>query len=132
MSDGEVLETAGSAEKTVLVIDDEQIVRKTVCRILRKLGYTTLEAGDGYDAVQLFQEKAAEIQAVLLDVTMPSLSGEDTFREIRKIDPGAKVILMSGYSQMDLDPSFPVDDLAGFLGKPFSAENLADKVGSIF
>jgi len=78
-------------------------------------GFTVMTAADGRTAVQIFGTHANEIKAVLLDMTMPHMSGEEVFREMRTIQPGVKVILSSGYNEQETISQFQGKGLAGFI-----------------
>jgi CheY-like chemotaxis protein len=85
-----------------------------------------LTASDGREAVAMYREHASKIVCVLLDLAMPRMDGEDAFREIRLIQPHAKVILCSGYNMPDATERFAGKDLAGFLQKPFDMIELKE------
>jgi len=119
---------AGSG--TVLVIDDEEIVRRTAQATLERFGYKVLLADDGLQGVSRFRELAAEIDVVLLDMTMPVMSGEETFRELRLIRSDVRVILSSGYNEIEAIRRFTEKGLAGFLQKPYTSVRLAEVVKS--
>jgi DNA-binding NtrC family response regulator len=85
-------------------------------------------ASDGREGIEAFREHRDEIRAVLLDRTMPDISGEEAFDEIRRIRPDARVVLVSGYSEERAAQHFADKDLAGFLKKPFLPETLIEKV----
>lgn len=112
--------------RTILVVDDDTVAIAVAERILRRDGYQVLTAPNGRAALETYAERGPEIDLVLLDLTMPELSGWETFRELRQLDPEAVVILMSGYSQ-ESDESRP-DGAAGFLAKPYSAADLREMV----
>jgi CheY-like chemotaxis protein len=114
------------ASGTVLVVDDEEVVLKTARSVLEKAGYRVLEAGNGRQAVDTFIEQRRAIQAVILDMTMPVLSGEATFREMRAIDASIPVILSSGYNEVEAIRRFAGQGLAGFLQKPYTAGSLIE------
>jgi CheY-like chemotaxis protein len=84
-------------------------------RVLEMAGFTVMTAADGRTAVQIFGTHANEIKAVLLDMTMPHMSGEEVFREMRTIQPGVKVILSSGYNEQETISQFQGKGLAGFI-----------------
>ena len=115
----EVTHTPWRAEGTILVIDDEAPVRGVTERMIQTLGFSALCAADGDKGIQLFQLYRLGIKLVLLDLSMPGLSGEETLTGLRAIDPDVRVILMSGYSQPELSASF-VGKTPSFLSKPFS------------
>jgi two-component system, cell cycle sensor histidine kinase and response regulator CckA len=113
-----------SAHRTVLVVDDEPLVRKAFSRALRTLGYAVLEAEDGLAAVELFGQRRAEISCVVCDVTMPRMGGWETLTALRELAPGLPVILASGYSQDQVmagdHPEWP----QAFLSKPCDSREL--------
>jgi PAS domain S-box-containing protein len=108
----------------LLVIDDEESVRAITVRMLANLGFTPLAAGDGPGGLRLFSEHASALRAVLLDLSMPGMDGEETFREMRRLNARVPVILMSGFSEKDLMDRFKDQELAGFLQKPFERVKL--------
>jgi len=105
--------------RLVLIVDDDDLVRDATAAMLAYLGFRTLLAADGTEAIALFLEHAQDIDWVLLDLTMPTLSGADTFRALRDLHPGIPVVLISGYSQQDATWQFGDQIPSGFLQKPF-------------
>jgi CheY-like chemotaxis protein len=120
---------ATDAEGTVLVVDDEPTVREVAEALLREEGYRVLVAADGREGLRVLREHGAAIDLVLLDLTMPGLGGEEALAEMRKLRPGVRVLLSSGYTQPDTG-EFPTENLAGFIQKPYGAEELRRKVAS--
>jgi PAS domain S-box-containing protein len=116
------------ATGTVLVIDDEEMVRRVAKSMLESYGYNVLVAGDGKSAVELFKEVGHQISVVVLDLTMPSMSGEETFRQLRTIRSNVPVILSSGYNEVEAVKRFTGQSLTGFIHKPYTATQLAQKV----
>jgi two-component system cell cycle sensor histidine kinase/response regulator CckA len=86
----------------------------------------------GREAVASFREDPGKFCAVLLDLTMPEMSGADTFAELRRLDPAVKVVLMSGFTEQDAVARFHKNDLAGFVSKPFAPEELRDRFQALF
>jgi CheY-like chemotaxis protein len=117
--------------ETVLVVDDEQIVRRSAKAMLERYGYSVVVAENGKEAVELYRVLADKINLVLLDMTMPILSGEETFRQLKTIRPDIQVILSSGYNEVEAVRRFTGKGLAGFLQKPYSALTLAAKVRAV-
>jgi len=115
----------------ILVVDDEDTVRSVAERMLASFGFKVLLAKDGQEGLDLFRQHAAEIVAVLLDLTMPRLDGEATFREMRQIKSAAPVLLMSGFNEQDAINRFVGKGLAGFVQKPFKAEELREKLRTV-
>ncbi len=122
---------AWRATGTILVVDDEEVVRNVTARLLRSFGFETLLAADGVDGVSQFQQHSGEITAVLLDLTMPGLDGEAVFRKVRALRTDVPVLLMSGYDEQEAISRFESKELAGFLQKPFTVEQLASKLRAI-
>jgi PAS domain S-box-containing protein len=119
---------AAAGEGLVLVVDDEPAVLETIASILDQAGVPWAAASDGEAAVRLFRERAAHIQLVLLDLSMPGLSGEETFEALRVIDPKVRVLLSSGYSEAEATRRFVGRGLAGFLQKPYRPGALVEAV----
>jgi CheY-like chemotaxis protein len=111
---------------TVLIVEDEDVLRLAVSRMLRKQGFRVIEAGDGSSALELIHAHKDEIDVVLLDVTLPRVSGREVFAEVRQLRPNLKVILTSAYSRETVDASFAGEAIEGFIRKPFQ---LVDLVG---
>ncbi len=80
------------------------------------------------EAVAVFRERSSDIVAVLLDLTMPRMNGEETFRELRRIDPAVRVILSSGFDEQETMSRFAGQGLAGFVQKPYGLDQLIDTV----
>lgn len=111
-----------------LVVDDEETVRVLAKRILEAAGFEVLLAVDGREGVEVFREHAAEISVVLLDMTMPHMNGDEAFREMRRIDNNARVVLSSGYNEQEATNRFAGKGLAGFIQKPYRRSELLDAV----
>ncbi|HJT86941.1 MAG TPA: response regulator [Bryobacteraceae bacterium] len=90
-----------------------------------------LVAGDGRQALEPFRRVADRVHAVVLDRTMPVMSGEETFRELRLFRPDIKVILSSGYNETEAIRHFNGKGLAGFIQKPYTSARLAEAVRSV-
>jgi two-component system cell cycle sensor histidine kinase/response regulator CckA len=105
----------------VLVIDDEETVRTVASRILEKAGFRVLLASDGLEGVAAFQVHRDEVVAVVLDLTMPHMSGDEVFRELRQLQPNVRIVLMSGYHEQEVVNLFAGKGLSGFVQKPFRA-----------
>ena len=117
--------------ETVLVVDDEQIVRRTAKTMLERYGYSVVLAENGREAVELYRVLADKIALILLDMTMPLMGGEETLRELKTIRPEVRVLLSSGYNEVEAVRRFTGKGLAGFIQKPYSAIALTEKVRSV-
>jgi two-component system, cell cycle sensor histidine kinase and response regulator CckA len=115
------------AAGTVLVVDDEEIIRALMRRILERAGYQVLIARDGVEALEIYKARGDEIRAVTLDMTMPRMGGEETLQALRAVRPDVKVLLLSGYNaQEGVDGALAPAEV--FLEKPFRSQALLDKL----
>jgi len=121
---------AGGTE-TILVVDDEEVIRDVARRILCAAGYTVLTAENGVQAVELFRQRREEIDLVILDMIMPEMSGEETFTRLREIDPQVRTLLSSGYSQEGRAEHILKAGVRGFLQKPYTIEDVLHKVRTV-
>lgn len=119
------------AGEMILVIDDEADVREAAIEILHSAGYRTLNAINGYEGVELFRQHQMEIGVILLDVLMPGMNGPETLEKLRAIDPRAKVILTSGYSEQAISTDPPSQKPSAFLAKPYTIEALLQRVAAL-
>ena len=124
VADAPPVDTAWRGHGHVLIIDDEETVRTVAARMLAALGFTTEAAVDGREGVEKYRANPARYNLVLLDLTMPHMDGEETFRQLRHTNPGVKVLLMSGYSEQEAVGPFTGKGLAGFVQKPFEVERI--------
>ena len=113
---------------TILVIDDEEAVRQTAKSALESYGYHVVVAQNGKEGVDLFSELGDEVAAVLLDMTMPVMSGEEALMRLKRIRRNVPVVLSSGYDEAEATRLFTGKGLAGFVQKPYTAAGLAEKM----
>ncbi len=113
---------------TVLVVDDEEQVLRLARTALERAGFAVLTAGDGHTALRVFREHADETAAVLLDLTMPGLDGEEALDAIHRVRADVPVILSSGYTEQEASDRFLGKGLAGFLQKPYRASALTARI----
>jgi len=116
---------------TVLIIDDEEMIRDTASVMLENMGFETLTAIDGLDGVEVYRRHQDEIVAILLDMTMPKLDGAGCFRELKCINETVQVILSSGYTEKDATSHFSGKELAGFVQKPYRPEVLEKTIRKV-
>jgi PAS domain S-box-containing protein len=110
---------------TILVVDDEQGVREIAERMLHEIGYCTIAAEDGRQAIDILERTKDEITGMLLDVSMPHMGGQETLRRLRAIHPDLPVVMMSGYTeQVVAEQLGESSHSTAFLQKPFVAEDL--------
>ncbi|MCP4676830.1 MAG: PAS domain S-box protein [Deltaproteobacteria bacterium] len=117
-------------DETILVIDDEVLIRNVARRLLTNLGYSVLLADGGRTAMQLYKENRDLISLVILDMIMPDMDGTDTFYALKDHNPEVKIILCSGYSKDERVNRLLADGAAGFVPKPFSYGTLAQEITS--
>jgi len=108
----------------ILVVDDEEAVRETTRFVLEECGFEVALAAGGEKAIEILSERRDNVSAVLLDMSMPQMSGRETHFELRRISPTTPVILTSGYHERDAVDQFGADDLAAFLQKPYDVDEL--------
>lgn len=118
-------------KRAVLVVDDEDLVRSFVADTLQIAGYSPIVAETGAEAVKLFEENIEHLRCVILDLTMPYMSGSLVLAKLKAIDPNVPVFLMSGYMDLQLGATDSQLKVAGFIKKPFKPNellNLLDKL----
>ncbi len=121
-----------NTRRTALLVDDEPMIRDVGVKMMEKLGYRVYSAAGGREAVSFIERHKDEIGIVILDMIMPDMSGEQTYEAIEAVSPGVRVLLSSGYG---LDKK--IKDLlrlgcAGFIQKPFTMDDLSQKLSQIF
>jgi PAS domain S-box-containing protein len=114
--------------ETILLADDEEVVSRLGETILRRHGYRVLMAGDGVEAVEIYRRQPHTIDLVVLDLSMPRLSGPETLRELRQINPGVRVLISSGYSSDENLRAVEREGVLGFVAKPYRPAELARQV----
>lgn len=118
---------AGHGE-TILLVEDNQSVRDLTNVLLKRLGYETLSAGTPVDALHIVQTHPGEIHLMLTDVVMPGMNGQDLVERVWDARPGMRCLFMSGYATSIITHPGMLDSGVGFLNKPFSMQELADKI----
>jgi signal transduction histidine kinase/ActR/RegA family two-component response regulator len=120
-----VAKTADGGGETILVVEDEDQIRKLARRVLEQLGYVVLEAEDGVRGLTVYQEEQPRIAAVILDLTMPKKSGLEVLATLRRLNPSVRVILSSGYSAAAQKLDLAKLGVMAFLQKPYVPNDLA-------
>ncbi|MFZ5452285.1 MAG: response regulator [Thermodesulfobacteriota bacterium] len=113
-----------SPGKTILLVDDDANVRQVGTKMLTILGFKVMTAARGREALELFRTGGHEIDCVILDLTMPEMSGDEVLQELRQLRSDVRVILSSGYNEQDVTQKFVGQGLAGFIQKPYTMDNL--------
>jgi two-component system cell cycle sensor histidine kinase/response regulator CckA len=129
----EAARSSGSHEplaghETVLLVEDEHVVRRMVREILEMHGYVVVEAPDGAAAVELCERYDGAIDLLVTDVVMPTMSGGELATRLKSLRPSTRVLYMSGYSDDDVMRYGVAHDEAAFLQKPFTPRKLAEVV----
>ncbi len=117
--------------ETVLVVEDEEIVRQLVCDVLENQGYRVLCAANGHEALQIAGEFEGRIHLLVTDVIMPHLNGHELAARLSAQRPGTRVLYVSGYSDSDIGLLGVLSEGADLLEKPFTPQALAQKIQEI-
>lgn len=118
-------------DETILVAEDEPIVRDVVVRILRRAGYAILEAEDGRRAVELLEENPDYISLALLDVMMPGMGGREAYQRLRELKPGIGVVFATGYDPASDQSEFITREGLHLVEKPFHPSVLLQTVRKV-
>jgi len=111
-------------EGTLLVADDEDVVRAIAGNMCEFLGFEVLYAEDGIEALDVFRQHHQQIVSVLLDISMPQMGGTEVMHKMRNIDPGVPIILVSGDSETEVALLADIEHMDGFVQKPFRIQSL--------
>jgi CheY-like chemotaxis protein len=118
-------------EETVLVVEDEDSIRKLAVEVLEQHGYTVLSADDGEKALRIAAAHKGEIGLLLADVIMPRMGGRELYERLRKLRPGIKVLYVSGYTDDSIVRQRMLDPGIAFLQKPYTPKSLARKLKDV-
>jgi CheY-like chemotaxis protein len=113
------------AASTILLVDDESMIREVGRAVLEREGYRVVTAADGVEAVDLFERNWEQISLVILDVTMPRMSGREAYHHLTRIQPDAHILFSTGYSADDIAE---LDGALGLLNKPYRPVELVQAV----
>jgi PAS domain S-box-containing protein len=127
----EVVKEVARGNETILVVEDEEAVRKLAVRVLKKQGYKILAASDGTKAFMLCEEFKEPIHLILTDVVMPGMSGSKLVERLKKIHPEMKALYMSGYTDNAIVHHGVLEQGIHFIQKPFNVDGLARKVREV-
>ncbi len=116
---------------TILVVDDEEMVRKLASMILRRYGYETIEAENGENALRVLEDSPTLPSLALLDLAMPVMGGDELVPILEAKYPDVKVLVSSGYPEEETRKVFPSGSIAGFIQKPYTAVALAEKIEQV-
>jgi len=113
------------------LVDDEEMILEVGQSMLQRMGFEVLVAASGSEAIEIFKRHSGEISCVVLDLSMPGMSGQETFGALQEINRDVRVIFTSGYSEKEVSQYLTGITTAGFIQKPFLMGTLADKIKSI-
>jgi PAS domain S-box-containing protein len=115
---------------TILMVEDEEALRSSVSKLLRRKGFSILEAGDGKSAVEIFRKNGERVDALLLDMTLPDLPGSQVLEEVRRIRPAVGVVVTTAYSRDSVQGKI-LEAPAAYLRKPYQIGELLTVLGSV-
>ena len=119
------------AKQTILVVEDEEMVRGLICEVLRREGYRVLACGDAAEGIEASRRYGPGIDLLLTDVVMPGMNGPEMASRIQETLPQLRVVFMSGYSEQALARSAQVDASFEYLQKPFTLKGLTQKLARV-
>ena len=124
--------TSSSGSGCILLVDDEQVIRDLGREILNALGYDTVLAANGVEAVEIYGKRHHEIDMVILDMVMPEMAGRKTIDELRNIRKDVKILISSGFAfNTDIEDLIDKGLVQDFLQKPFAMQELSRKVAGV-
>jgi len=112
----------------ILLVDDEDVVRRSAGRVVRQSGHRVLFARNGKEAIRIYTETQPRPDLVLMDLNMPGMTGDQAFEELRTLDPQAPVVFVSGYWDTELERKLRSMGALGFVQKPYEAATLRDAI----
>jgi PAS domain S-box-containing protein len=118
-------------QESILVVDDEEVVRYLAKDVLESHGYTVLLASDGVEAIEEYREKSDSIALVLIDMIMPRMGGRETFLKLKEINPNVKALLFTGYGKNGEAHEIMRNGISDFIQKPFQLDELLYKVRDV-
>jgi two-component system cell cycle sensor histidine kinase/response regulator CckA len=121
----------GGGSETILLVDDEKIIRDVGEATLARFGYTVLTAADGDTALEHYRREHQRIDLVILDLVMPKMSGKKCLEALIKINPAVKVVIASGYSESEHRAGLIQSGAKGFVGKPYAAKKLLKTIREV-
>ncbi len=120
-------ELRGGTE-TILLVEDEEVLRRTTRRVLERYGYTVLMAANGAEALELFRERAPDIALVISDVVMPTMGGPELFLALQELGHPVRFLFTSGYTARDVQERVKLPDGVPFIAKPWNVPDFLRKV----
>ena len=111
---------------TILLAEDEAQVKTIAIALLKKLGFSVIDAANGKEAIELYQQNAADITIVITDMGMPVMNGYELFYRLKQLNTQLPIIISSGFGESDIASKIPHDEIAGFINKPYNFEQLRE------
>lgn len=111
---------------TILLVEDEENVRIITSKILQKQGVKTIEAANGKEALEIYQRNLDRIDLVITDIGMPVMDGYELFEKLKEVSPSLPIVITSGFCVTDVASRIPIDNIAGFVEKPYSPEQMCE------
>jgi CheY-like chemotaxis protein len=127
----QIVEEIPRGNETILIVEDDEGVRKLAIRILEKQGYVVLESSQGDDALHLCEEHQGPIHLIVTDVVMPVMNGYELTKRLTLHHPGAKILYMSGYTNNSIIHHGILEKGTNYIQKPFTVDSLAKKVREV-
>jgi CheY-like chemotaxis protein len=112
----------------ILLVDDEDVVRRSAGRVVRQSGHRVIFARSGQEALRIYDETHPRPDLVLMDLNMPGMTGDQAFKGLKEMDPAVPVVFVSGYWDRDLERELRSMGALGFVQKPYEAATLRDAI----
>lgn len=122
---------ASGGRETILIVDDEEVVRNLGQEVLNTKGYSVLLASNGLEAIEQYEKQEGKIDLVILDMIMPKIDGVETYKRLKRLNPSLKILISSGYSHDSHDYAVFQNGIEGFIQKPYKIGELTKKVRQI-
>jgi len=126
-----VVSEVRNGHETILIVDDETVITEVTSQMLSGLGYQVLIADSGKKAIDIYKDNHGRIDLVIMDMIMPVMGGEETFKQLKAINPKVRVILSSGYTVNDEVKQIMSQGVLAFLQKPYNQDELSGKIREI-
>ncbi len=125
------LEISGRFKGNILVVDDENVIRTVLVRMLQRMVFSVTAAQNGQEAIRIFQESSENFDLIIIDMLMPVMDGKETFQILKSLDPNVRVLLATGYSMDKSAQELMSAGVLGYLHKPFNIQELSQKVRAV-
>ena len=117
-------------KRTVLIVDDEDVIRDLIADVVSDRGYRVLTAASGKDALEIVKAEKQAVDLVVLDMLMPDLDGRQTYEQMKQIVPGLRVLVATGFGREDIAKNLMDLGIRGVVSKPFHIEDLLSLIES--